>query len=279
MREAALSLRSGGPRDAGGGVASAAVGSGWAFLDHPGPLAFAHRGAHAADGPGENTMAAFDAAVALGFGYIETDVHLTADGIVVAFHDDHLDRVTDMTGAISELPWSEVRHAKVGANGDPVPRLDEILERFGGVKVNIDPKHNRVVEPLALVLERAGAVDRVCCGSFSDARLARLRTLLGPRLCTSLGPRATAKLAAAAAGAPVRRLAGPCAQVPTHIGRRRLVTPRFVRAAHALDVQVHVWTIDGAEEMGELLDMGVDGLMTDRSDILKAVLESRGEWP
>ena len=189
----------------------------FSFLDHAGPLAFAHRGAHRPDGPGENTMAAFGAAVDRGYRYLETDVHLTADGVVVAFHDDHLDRVSDMTGAISDLTWDEVRRAKVGPGGDPVPRLDEILTTWPDVKVNIDPKHDNVVDALARVLEREGAIDRVCCGSFSDRRLTRLRALVGPDLCTSLGPRGTGKLAAAAMGAPVRSLAAPCAQVPMEV--------------------------------------------------------------
>jgi len=254
------------------------VASSWAFLDHDGPLAFAHRGAHRPEGPGENTMAAFAAAVDLGYSYLETDVHLTADGVVVAFHDDHLDRVSDMTGAISDLTWDEVQKAKVGVDGDPVPRLDEILATWPTVKVNIDPKHDRVVDGLARVLEATDAVDRVCCGSFSDRRLARLRTLLGPALCTSLGPRGTSKLAAAAVGAPVRSLPAPCAQVPTGVKGRRLVTPRFVETAHRLGLQVHVWTIDDPAEMTALLDIGVDGLMTDDAVALKQVLVDRGAW-
>ena len=254
------------------------MGSSWSFLDHGGPLAFAHRGAHGPDGPGENTLAAFAAAVDLGYSYIETDVHLTADGVVVAFHDDHLDRVTDMVGAISDHTWDEVRRAKVGRDADPVPRLDEILRTWPDLKVNIDPKHDRVVDALARVLEREGAVERVCCGSFNDKRLARLRSLLGPGLCTSLGPKATAKLAAAATGAPIKQLPGPCAQVPTGIKGARLVTPRFVETAHRLGLQVHVWTIDDRDEMADLLDMGVDGLMTDEATTLKQLLIDRGAW-
>jgi len=251
----------------------------FAFLDHPGPLAFAHRGAHGPDGPGENTMAAFAAAVDHGYRYLETDVHLTADGVVVAFHDDHLDRVTtNMTGAIAQRPWSEVSQAKVGPDGGPVPRLDEILSTWPDVRVNIDPKHDRVVDALADVIDAAGATDRVCCGAFDDARLARLRERLGPRLCTSLGPRSTRRVAGAVLGAPAGDLTGPCVQVPTHIRRVRLVTPRFVRVAHDLGLQVHVWTIDSPAEMRSLLDMGVDGLMTDHADRLKHVLQSRGEW-
>jgi glycerophosphoryl diester phosphodiesterase len=250
----------------------------YAFLDHDGPLAFAHRGAHRPDGPGENTMAAFAAAVDLGYRYLETDVHLTADGVVVAFHDDHLDRVTDMTGAISDLTWDEVRRAKVGADGDPVPRLDEILTTWPDVRVNIDPKHDRVVDALARVLQAEKAVDRVCCGAFSDKRLARLRDLLGPDLCTSLGPRGTSKLAAAAVGAPVRSLPAACAQVPMEVKGRRLVTPRFVETAHRLGLQVHVWTIDDPAAMAELLDIGVDGVMTDQAETLKQVLIDRDAW-
>ena len=121
-------------------------------------------------------MAAFAAAVDLGYRYLETDVHLTADGVVVAFHDDHLDRVTDMTGAISDRTWSEIKAARVGAGGDPIPLLEDILTSWPDVRVNIDPKHDRVVEPLAGVLcGGAGPSSRVCCGSFSDVRLAALR--------------------------------------------------------------------------------------------------------
>jgi glycerophosphoryl diester phosphodiesterase len=250
----------------------------FAYLDHPGPLAFAHRGAHRPEGPGENTMAAFGAAVDRGYRYLETDVHLTADGVVVAFHDDHLDRVSDMTGAISDLTWAEVRQAKVGAGGDPVPRLDEILSTWPDVRVNIDPKHDRVVDGLARVIEAEKAIDRVCCGSFSDKRLARLRELLGPDLCTALGPRGNGKLAAAAMGAPVRAFAAGCSQVPLDVKGRRLVTPRFVDKAHRLGLQVHVWTIDDPVVMAELLDLGVDGVMTDDADALKQVLVNRGEW-
>ncbi len=250
----------------------------FAYLDHPGPLAFAHRGAHRPDGPGENTMAAFAAAVDLGYRYLETDVHLTADGVVVAFHDDHLDRVSDMTGAISDLTWAEVQKAKVGANGDPVPRLDEVLTAFPDVRVNIDPKHDNVVDALARVLTAEQAIDRVCCGSFSDKRLARLRDLLGPDLCTALGPRGNGKLAAASVGAPIRSFAAGCSQVPMEVKGRRLVTRRFVDKAHQLDLQVHVWTIDDPAVMVELLDLGVDGLMTDDAVALKQVLQDRGEW-
>lgn len=245
-----------------------------AFLDHPGPIAFAHRGG-AGDWP-ENTMPAFEHAVALGYRYVETDVHVTADGVLVAFHDERLDRVTDRTGLIRELPWSEVAEARVDGR-EPIPLLADILGTWPHLRVNIDPKHDSAVEALADVLVRTDAVGRVCVGAFSDRRIERLRSMLGPALCTGMGPAAIARLRAASYGWPDHP-AEDCAQVPVRKGRIPIVDDRFVRTAHRLGVQVHVWTIDDPVEMGRLLDLGVDGIMTDRPGILKDVLERRGEW-
>lgn len=248
----------------------------WPFLDWPGPLAFAHRGG-ASEAP-ENTMPAFEHAVGLGYRYLETDVHVTADGVLVAFHDDHLDRVTDATGAIAALPWAVVREALVDGR-EPIPRLEDLLTAWPDVRINIDPKDDRAVAPLAEVLLRTGAVDRVCVGAFSDRRIARVQALVGPSLCTSLGPRQVAQLVSASRGLPGgRHLVAPCAQVPTHQGPIPLVTQRFVDAAHRRGIQVHVWTIDDPVEMVRLLDLGVDGLMTDRPLELKDLLLRRDQW-
>jgi glycerophosphoryl diester phosphodiesterase len=251
----------------------------WPFLDADGVLAFAHRGAHGPDAGGvpENTMAAFEAAVGLGYRYVETDVHRTVDGVLVAFHDDHLDRVTDRTGAIADLPWSEVRQARL-AGGQGVPLLEDLLGSWPHLRVNIDAKADAAVEPLAEVIERTASIDRVCCGSFSGKRLTRLRQRLGPRLCTSLGPLGTVQLRVASLGLPVGPVPAACAQVPERRGPIPVVDRRFVAAAHRRLLQVHVWTIDQRAEMERLLDLGVDGLMTDRPALLKEVLTARGAW-
>ncbi len=246
----------------------------FAFLEHPGPLAFAHRGG-ASDAP-ENTMPAFEHAVGLGYRYLETDVHVTTDGILLAFHDDVLDRVTDRSGVVNELPWSEVRQARVDGR-EPIPLLEELLGAWPDVRVNIDPKHDAAVPALVDVIVRTGAVDRVCIGSFSDERLEWVRVAL-PGVCTSLGPLETIQLGLAAQGDEVGELPAPCAQVPTSVGDIEIVTPEFVAAAHDRGLQVHVWTIDDAEEMVRLLDLGVDGIMTDRPGVLKDVLLRRGQW-
>jgi len=252
------------------------VNAAFPFLDWPGPLAFAHRGG-ASEVP-ENTMPAFEHAVRLGYRYVETDVHVTRDGELLAFHDRRLDRVTDRTGVIGQLPWSVVKEARVDGR-EPIPRFEDLLGAWPDLRVNVDPKHDAAVEPLAEVLKRTGAVDRVCVGAFSDRRIQRLRQLVGGGLCTSMGPRQVARLISVSRGLPGGGgLTAPCAQVPSNQGRLALVTPRFVAAAHRRGIQVHVWTIDDPFEMERLLDLGVDGLMTDRPQVLKDVLLARGQW-
>ncbi len=248
------------------------------FLDHAGPIAFAHRGG--SHGGVENTKAAFADSIAHGFRYLETDVHATRDGVLVAFHDSELDRVTDRTGVIEDMTWAEVSRARVGGR-EPIPTLAEVLEAFPTARWNIDIKHTSAIAPLAEVLRDAGAVDRVLVAAFSDRRLRTIRRLVGPRLCSSKGPIGIGALRLAAwlhlpAWRPSRI---PAVQVPIKYGPITVTTRRFIDAAHARNVVVHVWTIDDPAEMERLLDLGVDGIMTDRPDVLRDVLVRRGQWP
>ena len=242
------------------------------YLEWPGPIAFAHRGG-ASDNP-ENTMPAFRHAVDLGYTYLETDVHATSDGVLVAFHDADLSRTCGRPGTISSLPWREVSAARV-AGREPIPLFDDLVSAFPGARFNIDCKADTAVAPLTSALRRLDCLDRVCVGSFSDRRLRRLRATFGDRLCSSLGPIEIAQLRSRA---PMRSR-GQIAQVPVRYGRVQVVTPATVTRAHALGFHVHVWTIDEAAEMERLLDLGVDGIMTDRPQVLKDVLTARGQWP
>jgi glycerophosphoryl diester phosphodiesterase len=246
------------------------------YLDHPGPIAFAHRGG-AADGL-ENTAAQFRRAVALGYRYIETDVHATADGRLVAFHDATLDRVTDGAGRIADLTWDVVRDARVRGE-EPVPLFEELLEAFPSVRWNVDVKAEPALRPLLELVERRDAWDRICVGSFSEARVLRAQRLAGPRLATSFGSRGVLGLRLRSWGLPaaVRRSA-VAAQVPEAQSGVPVVDHRFVRAAHARGLQVHVWTVNEPERMHRLLDLGVDGIMTDHIDTLREVMEDRGVW-
>lgn len=218
-------------------------------------------------------MPAFQRAVELGYTYLETDVHLTADGVVVAFHDDDLQRTCGREGRISELPWSEVSRARVDGR-EPIPRLDELLAAWPRARFNIDCKTDRAARPLADVVERATMLDRVCLSSFSDRRTALLRRRLGRGLCTSAGPLELAMLRYAG----LRVTAARAAQVPVRRGRVTILTSSFVRRTHRRGMHVHVWTIDDADEMRRLLDLGVDGIMTDRPAVLRDVLRERGQW-
>jgi glycerophosphoryl diester phosphodiesterase len=222
-------------------------------------------------------MAAFEHAVRLGYRYIETDVHATLDGELMAFHDHRLDRVTDRVGVIGQLPYSEVAKARV-SGGEPIPRLADLLTAWPNLRINIDPKADSAVEPLVRVLREHNAVDRVCVGAFSDARLARLRSELGDGLCTSLGPKGVARLRLASWKARRATDLVPAAQVPVRQGPLPIVDRRFVETAHAHGVAVHVWTVDDESEMRRLLDLGVDGIMTDRPTLLKQVLVQRKAW-
>ncbi|MEU5181636.1 glycerophosphodiester phosphodiesterase [Streptomyces longwoodensis] len=246
------------------------------YLDHPGPIAFAHRGG-AADGL-ENTAAQFRRALEAGYRYLETDVHATRDGKLVAFHDATLDRVTDGAGRIAALLWSDVRHARV-AGQEPVPLFEELLEAFPEARWNVDLKAEPALHPLLNLIGRANAWDRVCVGSFSETRVVRAQRLAGPRLATSYGTRGVLGLRLRSWGLPATlRRSAVAAQVPETQSGVRVVDARFVRAAHARGLQVHVWTVNEPERMHRLLDLGVDGIMTDHIDTLRKVMEERGAW-
>lgn len=255
------------------------------FLDHEAPLAFAHRGG--TEAAPENSLAAFAAAVDVGFAYLETDVHLTADGVVVAAHDERLDRVSDSSGEIARLTWREVSRARLGGS-EPIPSFEELLSSFPDQRFNIDPKSDAVVDPLMDTLVRLDAVERVCIGAFSQSRLQRIRDRMGPALYTSAGPRETMRAMAAArlehAAGARRRAEGDdgtpvyrCLQIPLRHKGVRVLTTGLLDWAHRRGLQVHVWTIDDPAEMHRLLDLGVDGIMTDRPSVLHEVLVERRE--
>lgn len=255
----------------------------YAYFDNGGlPLAMAHRGGAltGANAGIENSMVAFAAAVALGYRYVETDVHATSDGVVVAFHDATLNRVTDLTGSVADIPYEQVRRALIGGR-EAVPLLSEILTSWPDLRVNIDCKGRTAIEPLADVIAQHRAWDRVCVASFSPWRLSRLRAVCGPRVATSYTPLGVGALALL----PTNRLrwlttghTAVAAQVPSSAGPLPIVTRAFVDRAHTLRKQVHVWTVDDPAEMTRLLDLGVDGIITDRTDLLRSVYVDRGIW-
>lgn len=239
-------------------------------INHDGGfIPFAHRG-----GTGfapENTMAAFRHAYELGYRHLETDVHATADGVLAAFHDNDLSRTCGRPGSIGELTWSAVAEARV-AGDHSIPLMSDLLEEFPDAFFNIDAKTDAAVEPLLALLHRLDCLDRVCIGSFSHRRLATIRQRA--RVCTSASPREVTQWLA---GSIPR---GPdCFQVPVSQGPIPVVTARSVARAQRAGKPVHVWTIDDPREMQRLIDLGVDGIMTDDTVVLERIARANGLWP
>ncbi|WP_084073008.1 glycerophosphodiester phosphodiesterase [Demequina sp. NBRC 110052] len=240
--------------------------------------ALAHRG-FSREGL-ENSMRAFQAAVDLGFRFVETDAHGTADGVAVALHDAALDRTTDRQGLVADLPWSQVREARIGGV-EPVPLLEDLLGTWPELRVNIDVKAVSGIEPIATAIERTGAHDRVCVASFSVARREATVARLSRPVATSAGTGEAAPFFAAGitgrgVGRTLRRV--DALQIPARVQGARILTRAHVSAAHRAGKQVHVWTVNDPGEMERLIAMGVDGLVSDRADLLRATLERHGRW-
>ncbi len=260
--------------------------TGFAYLDDPvrdGTIvAMAHRGgALHPDVVGfENTMHAFEVAVGLGFHYLETDVHATRDGHLLAFHDAQLDRVTDRAGHVEELTRADLAGLRVGGR-EPIPLLTDLLEAFPAARFNIDLKAPGSVDLMADLVERMRLHDRVCVGSFTERSLRRFRSRVRRPVATARGIAAVAVDRYVPGGMVLGRVLrdpGAVYQVPVRYKGRPFVDQRFIDRAHAAGRHVHAWTVDEPAEMERLIDMGVDGLLTDRPDVLRDVLERRGLW-
>lgn len=235
-------------------------------------------------------MLAFSEAVALGFRHLETDLHLTSDGVVVCHHDLTVDRTTDGSGPVGDFTFAKLasldagyRHVGPGGyafrgTGVRVPSLEEALLAFPEVSLVVDLKTDNLVEPLHRLIERLALHDRLIVGSFSDRRLDEFRAVSEGRVATSTGAAASRSWLAASRIGRGARGEARALQLPVRSRGVRVVDRRLVGVAHDRGLQVHVWTVNSPLEMTELLDLGVDGIITDRPDLLKEVLVERGEW-
>lgn len=223
----------------------------------------------------ENTLKAFENAVALGYDYLETDVHATKDGQVIAFHDENLARVTDFDGEPGDLTLEQAKELLVG-DREEIPTIDELFEHFPDVNFNIDIKSGPATTLLSKAIDRHDAHRRVLVGSFSAARIRQFRRLQ-PTVPTAASPKAVIALAAG-----MVTTNGEVYQIPMRYSagllKVDLVTPRAIELIHRAGKKVHVWTIDDDTMMHRLIDWGVDGIVTDRPELLKAVLRMRGMW-
>ncbi len=263
-------------------------------LRHEHPIAMAHRGSMLL-WP-ENTMTAFQGAVDLGCRYLETDLQISRDGVLVAFHDNTLDRTTDGRGPVSDYLWEELREMDAGYRFQPagseapdggfpyrsrgvrIPALEELMTAYPEAVVSLDLKGEGLEEPLVELINRLDLWDRVIVGSFKGGRLKRFRSLAARPVATSAGPGEALRFVTASRLRRLPRLAADALQVPIKQWIT-VVSARTVATAHAAGLPLIVWTINDPEEMRCLLDLGVDGLITDRPDLLRALLEERGRPP
>ncbi len=251
------------------------------YLDSPVPLAISHRG-FCPDG-GENTLPAFRAALGLGYRYLETDINTTSDGVTLVFHDPTLDRITDRGGTVAELPYAVVKQALIGGR-ERITTLRELFEALPGANFNIDVKDAGSAATLAALVEEFGLHDRVCVTSFSDSRRRQVLSRLSRPVANAPGKKLLVAYFALQGWMPAPVLRAMMRQVdvlqiPCRYKKAELVTRRSVARAHRLGLQMHIWTINDPAEMNRLLDLGVDGIMTDRADLLAAVMRERGYWP
>ena len=240
------------------------------------PRVFAHRGL-SLEAP-ENTLLSFLRALSSGATHLETDVHVSRDGTAVISHDPDLVRLGGRNLRVDQLTMAELRRIDLGA-GQSFVSLGEALDAFPEARFNIDGKAAGAAAPTARAVLDAGALRRVLVTSFSEERRRRTAALL-PGVATSASSPVLVKALVATrlglTGGAGRVLRGFAAvQVPERYGRVRVVTPRFIRAMHANGVEVHVWTVNEPAEMNRLLDLGVDGIVTDRCDLAVEVIAGR----
>lgn len=255
------------------------------YLSAEYPLRFAHRGSRVL-WP-ENTAESFQGAVDLGYRYIETDIRMTADGVVVVFHDATLERTTNGSGRIDRWDLADLQRLDAAwwfdsgndyplrGTGVRIRTLAEVFETWPNIHFNLDMKGSRMEWAVADVIKRHGREHSTLVGSFVDHRVAKFRRITRCAVAVAAGPSlAAAMFAASRAGRRVHRSAAAF-QLPFDYKRLPL-DRKYVDAIHESGAQVHAWTVNEAGDMHRLLDLGVDGIVSDRPDVLNDVMRERG---
>lgn len=240
------------------------------------PIAFAHRGGN--EKYPENTIEAFSYAYHLGYRYFETDVYLTKDKELIAFHDKSLGRLLKENRSVTSLSKVE-RNSYLINNKYSIPLLADLLERFPDCFFNIDAKSPDSVKSLADVIKQYQAINRVCIASFNSQSLLSLRRLL-PDTITAVTRNEYLKLRYTNWSTPI--INHNFVEIPAYISIANknisLVTAKSIKTLHNKNCKVLVWTINNEQQMNELLDIGVDGIFSSKPLLLKKVLEKRGQW-
>lgn len=234
---------------------------------------FVHRGGDEVET--ENTIEAFKYSSDLGFVFIETDVQATKDGHVVIFHDATLKRMAGVKKSIKELTLKEINEIDL-LDGGKIPLLSEALETFPDLRFNIDIKTEDALEETIRIIKKMNFLNKTCLASFSSSRLKRIKHLAGPEACISSGQMDIFKMMCQSVGIGLKATMSQCAQIPLKQWGVPVLTKKFIEIAKKQNKLVHIWTIDDKDQMFELIEFGVDGLMTDKPSVLKEAMVEKG---
>lgn len=237
--------------------------------------AFAHRGGD--EFADENSLQAFQAAYELGYRYLETDVHVSRDGVLMAFHDADLQRLLGEQTRIDAMLASELQKITL-PKGGTIPTLSDLLEQFPDAYFNIDAKAAASCQPLAELINQMGAHKRVCIGAFQDHHIRQTCRLMTHPVCRSMGQKGVRRFFLGAQIGLWQPFTAACVQLPMRAAGRQLVSAHTLAYAHRRGLKMHVWTVNDESQMNDLLDMGVDGIMTDKISTLKRLLQRRNLW-
>ena len=238
-------------------------------------MAFAHRGG--TEFAPENTYEAFSSAVGIGYKYLETDVHPNADNKLMAFHDSSVDRVTNYKGKICNFTSSELKKIKVKEKFQ-IPFLEDLIESFSKSFFSIDMKSDQSVKPLIKLIKSMNAVDRVCFASFSQDRIDYVRDEFDNKCITSMGPREIIKTKISSIINFKQKIIPKISSLPISRYRIKLLNKRHINFLKSLNIKVIAWTINDVEAINKLIDLGVDGIMTDNISVLKKILIKKNIW-
>ena len=215
----------------------------------------------------------FNYSQSLGCKFIETDVQVSSDGIPYIFHDETLTRLLNKNTVFSDLHSNEIDNLRI-FDSHKIPRLDEGSSTFPDMYFQIDVKTDEVVMPALEVIHQNNAEDRVCIASFNSARLSKVKNMY-PDICLSMGPNEVGKMLLSSYGLYKKRYQGDCLQVPMYYYGIKIVTKRFVDFVHSKGLKICVWTINDEKTFKKLIDIGVDGIITDKPKLLFEVLNSK----
>ena len=246
------------------------------YMNSSNIVPIAHRGASLV--ATENSFESFRKAFDLGYRVIETDIHSSKDGTAYIFHDNTLERLTGENLKISDLKDVDIDSLKVNKSSI-IPRLSNVFEEFPEGLFNLDAKTWEATIPITNTVKKMACSSRVCIGSFNDKRIDAIIRELGVETCHSMGTSNVFKFYLGAQLGIKQNFTAQCIQLPIKQFGISLITQKILRHARKLGIKIHFWTINNSGLIQKLLELDVDGIMTDDCILLKTIMEKKHKWP